>query len=243
LASQTNPAAHVLPRHAEDDPLPTSAADRDVDVGVSGVEVLDAHPLEVEAQVPLHRCHELARVLAEIESLPGLGRDDELPKTRISRLFPLGEAPRDVDPLLASIEAEAALSLLLRAFPREVPTVGSPVRAPAIRRIPHLDNALLQQRRRKAEEARARARRASPPALLAPKPSRNPAESARARSSALAPNSAGTKPHLEALGLGVLHRGHSPAPCLDRSVALTRKSIALAMKTIATLTAVRTSAD
>jgi hypothetical protein len=111
------------------------------------IEVLDPHPFEVEAQVPLHRRHEFARVLTEIEPLAGLGRDDELPKTRISRFFPLGEATRDVDPLLAGIEAEASLSLLLGAFAREIPTVGSPVGATAIRRVPHLDDALLEQRR------------------------------------------------------------------------------------------------
>jgi hypothetical protein len=147
LAPKTNPVAHVLPRHTKDHSLLASAPDRDVDVGVGGIEVLDPQPLEAEAQVSFHRRHELARVLAEIESLSGLGGDDELPKTRISRLFPLGEAARDVDPLLPSVEAEAALSLLVGAFACEVPAVGPPVGAAAIRCVPHLDNALLQQRR------------------------------------------------------------------------------------------------
>jgi len=52
---------------------------------MGGIEVLDGDPFEVKAEVSLHRGHELACVRAEIESFPGLGRDDELPKARISR--------------------------------------------------------------------------------------------------------------------------------------------------------------
>jgi len=89
-------------------------------MGISGIEVLDCHPLKAQAQVAFHRRHELARVLAEIQSFAGFGRNDELPEARIFCPLPPTEAIRDVDLLLVGVEAKARLSLLLGAFARQV---------------------------------------------------------------------------------------------------------------------------
>src|SRR5271157_6046194 len=66
LAPLANPVSHVFPRHSEQDSLLALATDHHVDMGMRGIEVLDGHPLEPEAEVAFHRRHELARVLAEV---------------------------------------------------------------------------------------------------------------------------------------------------------------------------------
>src|SRR5271166_5530063 len=80
LAPLANPVPHVLPRHPEENSLLAFAADHHVDMGMRGIEVLDGHPLKAQAQVAFHRRHELARVLPEVQSFAGFGRDDELPE-------------------------------------------------------------------------------------------------------------------------------------------------------------------
>src|SRR5271166_2544048 len=63
LAPQADAVPHVLPRHSEQDSLLALPADHHVDMGMSGIEVLDSHPLKAEAQVAFHRRYELSRVL------------------------------------------------------------------------------------------------------------------------------------------------------------------------------------
>src|SRR5271157_3389066 len=203
LAPMADAMPHVFPRHSEEDSLLAFAADHHVDMGMSGIEVLDCHPLKAQAQVAFHRRHEVARVLPEVESLAGFGRDDELPEARISGPLPPAEAIRDVDLLVMGIEAEARLSLLLGSFARQVPTVDAPSRPAAVLHVPDLDDALLQHGGREAEEGHASGRKTSesPPSAQS---SGNRAQAARARGPAFALNPPGAKPHLGALALGVL---------------------------------------
>src|SRR5208337_3039781 len=58
LAPLADAVPHVLPRHSEQDSLLASAADHHVEMGISGIEVLDGHPLKAQAQVAFHRRHE-----------------------------------------------------------------------------------------------------------------------------------------------------------------------------------------
>src|SRR5271166_3076090 len=210
LAPLANPVPHVLPRHPEENSLLAFAADHHVDMGMRGIEVLDGHPLKAQAQVAFHRRYELARVLPEVESLAGFGRDDDLPEARISGPLPPAEAIRDVDLLLVGIEAKARLPLPLRAFARQVPTMDAPARPAAVLHVADLDDALLQHGRREAEKGHASGRETSEPAPSA-RASGNRAQAARAGRPALTRNPPGAKPHLEALALRVLHRPHSPA--------------------------------
>src|SRR5271157_452936 len=207
LAPLANPVPHVLPGHSEHDALLASASDHHVDMGMRGIEVLDCHPLKAQAEVAFHRRHELARVLPEVESFTGFGRDDELPEARIFGPLPPAEAIGDVDLLCVGIEAQARLSLLLGAFAHQVPTMDTPAGPAAILHVPDLDDALLQHGRGEAEEGHARGRETSDPASSA-KASGNRAQAARTRGPALARNLPGAKPHLGALPFGVLHRTH-----------------------------------
>jgi len=77
--------------------LARAASDRDVNMRVGGVVMLDRHPLEVHAEVALQGPDEFAGVTAEIQSLALLGRDDELPQARIPGTLPAREPRRDVD--------------------------------------------------------------------------------------------------------------------------------------------------
>src|SRR5271157_5482043 len=207
LAPLTDAVPHVLPRHSEEDSLLALAADHHVDMGMRGIEVLDGHPLKAEAQVAFHRRHELARVLPEVQSLAGFGRDDELPEARISGSLPPAEAIRDVDLLLMGVEAKARLSLLLGSFARQVAPMDTPAGPAAILHVPDLDDAQLQHGRGEAEEAHARGREASEPAPSATARG-NRAQAARAGSPALTRNPPGAKPHLGALTFSVLHHTH-----------------------------------
>src|SRR5271166_1401380 len=210
LAPLADPVPHVLSRHSEQDSLLALAADHHVNMGMRGIEVLDGHPLKAQAQVAFHRRHELARVLPEVQSFAGFGRDDELPEARVFGPLPPAEAIRDVDLLLVGVEAKARLSLLLGAFARQVAPMDPPAGPAAVLRVPDLDDALLQHGRREAEEGHARGREASDPAPSATARG-NRAQAARARGPALTRNPPRAKPHLGALALRVLHRPHSPA--------------------------------
>jgi len=209
LAPLADAVPHIFPRHSEEDSLLAFAADYHVDMGMRGIEVLDGHPLKAQAQVAFHRRYELSRVLPEVESLAGFGRNDELPEARIFGSLPPAEAIRNVDLLLVGIEAKARLPLPLRAFARQIATMDAPAGPAAVLHVPDLDDALLQHGRREAEEGHARGRETSNPPPSA-KASGNRAQAARAGGPALTRNPPGTKPHLEALALGVLHRTHPP---------------------------------
>src|SRR5208337_4947774 len=171
----------------------------------------DRHPLKAQSQVPFHRRHELSRVLAEVQSFAGFGRDDELPEARVFGPLPPAEAIRDVDLLLVGVEAKAWPSLLLGSFACQIAPMDAPARPAAVLRVADLDDALLQHGGREAEEGHARGRETPYPAPSATA-SGNRAQAARAGSPALARNPPGTKPHLGALTFGVLHRTHSPEP-------------------------------
>jgi hypothetical protein len=95
LAPPANAVPNIFPRHSEQDSLLALAADHHVDMGTRGIEVLDCHPLEAQAQIAFHRRHELARVLPEVQSVAGFGRDDELPEARIFGPLPPTQAIRD----------------------------------------------------------------------------------------------------------------------------------------------------
>lgn len=97
LAPGADSVSHVLPRHAELMALARAASDRNVNVRVSGVMMLDRHPLEVHAEVALQGSNQLAGVAPEIEALALLGRDDELPEPRIAGTLPAREPRPDVD--------------------------------------------------------------------------------------------------------------------------------------------------
>jgi len=64
LASQAESAPGVFPRQSEFNSLLAPAADRQVEMGMGGIEVSDSHPLEKNSEIPLHRRHEFACVLA-----------------------------------------------------------------------------------------------------------------------------------------------------------------------------------
>src|SRR5208337_83655 len=53
LAPHADPVGHVLPRYPELMTLARAASDRDVNMRVGGVVMLDRHPLEVHAEVAL----------------------------------------------------------------------------------------------------------------------------------------------------------------------------------------------
>src|SRR5271157_2881602 len=166
LAPLADAVAHVLSRHSEEDSLLAFSADHHVDMGMRGIEVLDRHPMKAQAEIPFHRRHELARVLPEVESFTGFGRDDELPEARIFCPLPPAEAIRDVDLLCVGVEAKARPSLLLGSFARQVVPMDAPAGPAAILHVPDLDDALLQHGRREAEEGHARGRETSnPPAF------------------------------------------------------------------------------
>ncbi|HME73216.1 MAG TPA: hypothetical protein VKM54_25610 [Myxococcota bacterium] len=166
LAPLADAVPHIFPRHSEEDSLLAFAADYHVDMGMRGIEVLDGHPLKAQAQVAFHRRYELSRVLPEVESLAGFGRNDELPEARIFGSLPPAEAIRNVDLLLVGIEAKARLPLPLRAFARQIATMDAPAGPAAVLHVPDLDDALLQHGRREAEEGHARGRETSnPPAF------------------------------------------------------------------------------
>ena len=69
LASQAEAVPHVIPGQLELNSLVAPAAEHHVEMRMGGIEVRDSHPLEAKTEIPLHRRHEFACVLAEIESL------------------------------------------------------------------------------------------------------------------------------------------------------------------------------
>jgi hypothetical protein len=74
-----------------------ATTDREVDVRVCGVMMVNPHPLKRDAEVALQGPDELAGVAAKIEALALLRRDDELPEARIPGTLPAREPRRDVD--------------------------------------------------------------------------------------------------------------------------------------------------
>jgi len=204
LASQPKSVPHIFPRQSELNSLFISAADHHMKMGMGSVEMRDSHPLEVNPEIPFCRRHEFACVFAEVESLAGFRRDDELPKARISCTLPPAEAVCDIDRFLVGVETVAGTAFLLCSFAREVTTMGAPVRAAAIRDPPYDDDASLKQRRREADEACARGRKCPSPAPR--KTNRHLTQAARPARTRKLP---GTRPHLEALALRILHRSHS----------------------------------
>ncbi|HME69052.1 MAG TPA: hypothetical protein VKM54_04200 [Myxococcota bacterium] len=179
---------------------------------MGGIEVRNSHPVEENTEIPLHRRHEFACVLAEVESLAGLGRDDELPKARISCAFPPADAIGDIDLFLGGVEALAGTALLLGSFARQVTSMGPPVGAATIPDPPHNDDALLKQRRREADETRASERERSCSSPAPRELSRNLTQAARAWHPARVPKLSGTRSHLEVFHRGILHRSYSTDP-------------------------------
>src|SRR5207244_3861885 len=83
--------------------IPT--ADKEMNVRVVGVVVVDGHPLEARPQVALHVRDERPRVRLEVEPLGVLGRDDELPEALVPRPLPAAESRQQIDALLLGTEA------------------------------------------------------------------------------------------------------------------------------------------
>jgi hypothetical protein len=73
LAARADAVGDIRARHAEVTPRSIAASDCDVEVGVSGVLVLDRHPLEWHTEVALERCDELAGMAPKVHALPLLG--------------------------------------------------------------------------------------------------------------------------------------------------------------------------
>ena len=110
---------------------------------VVGVVVVDGHPVEPRAQVALHVRYERACVRLEIEALPVLRGDDELPEPRIARLLPTSQGRREVDAALLGVEAPALPALALGALARQVRSVGGPGGAPSVTGVGRLHGAPL----------------------------------------------------------------------------------------------------
>ena len=99
LASLPDALAHVLGGDREGPSVVVSAPDDDVDVRVGRVVVVDRDPLEPGPEVGLHGGEEPARVLAKVQPVTFLGREDELPEPPVARLLPASEAVLDHDVL------------------------------------------------------------------------------------------------------------------------------------------------
>src|SRR5262245_51393432 len=157
--------ADTLPKVIGMDPealawgVPT--ADQNMHVRVTGVVVVDGHPLEARAEIPLHVRDECSCVRLQVEALSVLRRDDELPQPFVARPLPAPQRRRKLDAVLLRAEATALPALTLGALPRQVRAVRSPRSAPAVPRVGRLHGAPLPARIHAAEERAAAAQTAS----------------------------------------------------------------------------------
>src|SRR5579885_3634889 len=117
------------------------AANEEMDVRVVGVVMVDCDPFEPGSEIALHPGDQLADVVAEIQALGVLGRDDEAPHQLVAASLPRPHGRDQVDSLARRIEAEPLFELSLRARTREVLRVRDPRAAFAVARERRLDDA------------------------------------------------------------------------------------------------------
>jgi hypothetical protein len=134
---------HVLAVQQQRSPGFVTPPDRNVNVGVVRVVVVDGHPLEPRPEIPLHGVQDAPGVAHQIERLAALGRQDHLPHARIFGLLPAVEPPVDLHRALRSVEAEPLVALALGAFAGQVAAVGPPASRRPVRHVVELHDAAL----------------------------------------------------------------------------------------------------
>jgi hypothetical protein len=187
---------HVLGRDREGSASVIASADRQMDVRMGGVVVVDRHPFERRSEVRFHDREERSRVLAEIELLAFLGREDHLPEPSIAALLPVPKPVLDHDVVARTIEAEAPPALALRSLSAQVAAMRSPSAGRSAGHIPDLHEASLMMARASAlQESRLpRGRRAT---TNLPRTRRRGAKSAPSLRGVVRPDASRTKANAE----------------------------------------------
>jgi hypothetical protein len=125
FAQLSDAVAHVIAIERECAAILSHAPDKQVDMLVVGVVVIDRDPLKPGAKIPLHPGHQVAYVLPQIDLLRVFGRDDERPHQFVAPC-PLAGHGCHVEVIPSGIEAEASTNLTLRAIAREITRVPDP---------------------------------------------------------------------------------------------------------------------
>src|SRR5579871_2472683 len=132
LTSRPDAFTQIVAVDLKRTPVLPDAANQQMDVRVVGVVMVDRDPFELRSEVLFHSAHQLAHVIAKIQPIRVLGRDDDAPHQLVAAALPRSHRRHQVDPLARRVEAEPLLELPLRARTREVLRVRDPRPALAV---------------------------------------------------------------------------------------------------------------
>src|SRR5216684_2577977 len=88
--------------------------------------MIDGDPFQPGTEITLHSRHQVAHVLAQIDLVAILRRDDEGPHQFVATAFPLPHYRRHIEPLAPGVKALAPLGLALRALAGQIARVPHP---------------------------------------------------------------------------------------------------------------------
>src|ERR1044072_9207835 len=107
-----------------------------------GVEMRHGNPLQRSPEVSLRLLHNVAGQALEIEAFTELRRDDDLPKTLVTRFLPFGDALGDIN-VATGVTEPGMTRILSGAFPSDVHPMSSPLAFRPIRRVRHANRTAL----------------------------------------------------------------------------------------------------
>jgi hypothetical protein len=119
------------------------ASERNVDVGMFGIEVRCRYPFERRMQVGSHPTHHVPRQSLQVDTLAKLGRDYQLPKPRIVAILPFAKPGSNID--TCRFRAKAGfLRFERRTLTGDVSAMRVPMACNPIARIAHPNGTVLK---------------------------------------------------------------------------------------------------
>jgi hypothetical protein len=134
-------AADVVAFQLERSSVVPNAAQRNVNMGVLGVEVPYSSPFQFRPEVLLHPSHQLAGQIVQVHAVAKLRRHDELPEPRVAGLLPAFENLRRLA-IGSRIEARAAV-VAGSTLPSNIPAVRPPLACGGVARVHDADRTTL----------------------------------------------------------------------------------------------------